>query len=159
LDKKYFLRNKQNNRLKWESYSFKSNNKFKTSHDFIVAKIKANEEIQNYIYAKLKKNNTAPAINKPQITHQLQWTGSKVALIELMYALQTECVMSNGNLSLKEIASEFEKIFNVEIGQFHRTFIEIQNRKTIEKTNFLNKLKISLLKRIEEADEKPNYQK
>ena len=84
----------------------------------------------------------------------LKWTGSKVALVELMYASHTEGVFNNGNLSLNETAKNMEVLFNIEIGQFNRIFSEIKKRKIIEQTSFLNNLKDNLTKRIQAADEK-----
>jgi len=71
-----------------------------------------------------------------------------------MYALHTEGVLNNGNLSLNETAKSMEVVFNIEIGQFNRIFSEIKKRKTIEPTSFLNNLKQNLTKKIQEADEK-----
>ena len=50
---------------------------------------------------------------KSQVNHKIKqtWTGSKVALIELLYALHSEKVFNNGTSDLKDIAEYFEKIF------------------------------------------------
>ena len=90
-------------------------------------------------------------INK---THnaKLTWTAPKVALIELLYALQSEKVFNNGSTDLKEIAEYLENIFNVDLGQYRRTFLEIRVRKT-ERTKFLNTLKETLEKRMNNSDE------
>jgi len=154
LDKIYFLRktNKVNRELEYQHFKFKS--KWATSHDYKVAKIKANENIQDYIENKLKNIRSTETTNNQNKANTIKWTGSKVALVELMYALHCEGVLNNGSLSLKEIASEFETIFNLEMGQFHRIFLEIRGRKTIEKTNFINTLKESLIKKIENTEEK-----
>lgn len=71
-----------------------------------------------------------------------------------MYALHTEKVLNDGKVSLKEMAKGIEHLFNIEIGQFNRIYLEIRNRKTIEKTSFLNALKNSLAVRMEQADER-----
>ncbi|WP_430393710.1 RteC domain-containing protein [Chryseobacterium profundimaris] len=63
-------------------------------------------------------------------TTKLSWTGSKVALIELVYALQTEGVFNNGNADLKEIIENFEQIFSIDLGQFNRVFLVIRIRKS-----------------------------
>ncbi|WP_395062206.1 RteC domain-containing protein [Flavobacterium sp.] len=151
LDKIYFLRKR--NKFKQTIDDDNYIGKFATSHDFKVAKIIAIEKIQDYIESKLKNSTNTETTIKSK-TKILNWTGSKVALVELIYALQTQGVINNGKLSLTEIAFQFETIFNLEIGQFHRIFIEIRNRKTIEKTSFLDTLKENLIKRIQEADEK-----
>lgn len=156
LDKKYFLRRKHDIKLSLDSSYFQSDLNFTTSHDYKVAKIIANNELQKFIENKLTNNQQTAQVHQVNSTDSasLKWTGSKVAFVELMYALHTEGVINNGNISLNETAKKLETLFNIEIGQFNRIFSEIKNRKTIEKTSFLNNLKESLLKRIEDADEK-----
>lgn len=80
------------------------------------------------------------------------WTGSKVALVELLYALHTEGVFNNGTSDLKDIAEYFENIFNIDLGQYHRAFLEIRMRKS-DQTKFLNSLKETLIKRMEKTDD------
>ncbi|MFD2907948.1 RteC domain-containing protein [Flavobacterium ardleyense] len=156
LDKKYFLRRKHDIKLSLDSSYFQSDLNFTTSHDYKVAKIIANNELQKFIENK-RANNQQPAhghqVHAVDPT-SLKWTGSKVALVELMYALHTEGVINNGNISLNETAKQLEILFNIEIGQFNRVFSEIKNRKSIHKTSFLNSLKENLIKRIDEADAK-----
>ena len=99
----------------------------------------------------LKPNNkTVPySITEKQAQ---KWTGSKVALIELIYALHAEGVFNNGTTDLKETAKFFEETFDIDLGQFHRTFFEIRARKS-ERTKFLNSLRDTLVKRMDEVDE------
>lgn len=156
LDKKYFLRRKHDITITLDSSYFQSDYDFTTSHDFKVAKIIANDNIRVYLETNIKKYQNGNHDNKHIETNHkgLKWTGSKVALVELMYALHAEGVLNNGNLSLNEIAKNIESAFNLDIGQFNRIYLEIRSRKTIEKTNFLNSLKDNLVKRMDEADEK-----
>jgi hypothetical protein len=60
---------------------------------------------------------------------EILWTGPKTALIELLYALHSEPVINYGNAELQQIAIALEKAFNVELGQYHRTFLELRMRK------------------------------
>ncbi|EKT3958532.1 RteC domain-containing protein [Flavobacterium psychrophilum] len=66
--------------------------------------------------------------------------------------MQSEKVFNNGTTDLKEIAEYFENIFNVDLGQYRRTFLEIRVRKT-ERAKFLNTLKDALEKRMSNSDE------
>ena len=81
----------------------------------------------------------------------LQWTDSKVALVEFIYALYAGKCFSNGNTSLKDIAFCCETLFNIEIGDFYRIFLEIRNRKK-SRTQFLDKLKEQIIKMMDELD-------
>ncbi|WP_412476171.1 RteC domain-containing protein [Flavobacterium sp. TBRC 19031] len=149
LDKKYFLRGKHDIKLTLDSFYFQSDFNFATSHDYKVAQIIAYETIEEYLNSKLKtiKNPTHTAKN-------LTWSSSKASLVELVYALHATGTFNNGNCSLNETVTAIQSFFNIELGQFNRTFLEIKSRKTIEKTHFLDTLKENLIKRIEQGDEK-----
>ncbi len=154
LDYKYFLRGKFDIKLALDSYYFETDTSFATSHDFKVATILANDLIQLYLENQLlmleNKENTEKSQRKPNV--KMTWTGSKVALVELMYALHTEGVFNNGAADLKEIAEYFEHIFEIDLGQYRRVFLEIRARKN-DKTKFISTLNDLLLKRMENSDE------
>lgn len=154
LDYKYFLRGKFDIKLALDSYYFETDTSFATSHDFKVATILANDLIQLYLENQLlmldNQENSEKSQRKPNV--KMTWTGSKVALVELMYALQTEGVFNNGAADLKEIAEYFEHIFEIDLGQYRRVFLEIRARKS-DKTKFLTTLNEGLLKRMENSDE------
>ncbi len=152
LDKKYFLRGKHDIKLALDSFYFQSDHRFSTSHDYKKAQVIAYEKLQTYLLQQIKDSKQS-VVTQPT-TSALTWTQSKVALVELIYALHSEGVCNNGHANLKEIAISFEKIFNIELGQFNRIYLEIRNRKSIEKTHFLDSLRSKLLQRIDEADEK-----
>lgn len=154
LDYKYFLRGKFDIKMSLDSYYFETDRNFSTSHDFKVAKILANDLIQLYIENQLlmidNKDTSDKSQRKPNI--KVTWTGSKVALVELMYALNSEGVLNNGAADLKDIAEYFEHIFEIDLGQYRRVFLEIRARKT-DKTKFIVALNEALLKRMENSDE------
>lgn len=154
LDHKYFLRGKFDIKLALDSYYFETDASFSTSHDFKVARILANDLIQLYIEDQLimieNKDLGDKSQRKPNT--KLIWTSSKVALTELIYALQSEGVFNNGAADLKDIAENFEHIFEIDLGQYRRTFLEIRARKN-DKTKFITTLNDALLKRMENSDE------
>ncbi|GAA5042493.1 hypothetical protein GCM10011506_45050 [Marivirga lumbricoides] len=156
LDHKYFVRGKQDIRLTLDSFFFETDPNFSTSHDFKVSNILANDLLNVYLEDELNKLDMRDINNgKSQVEPKvkLAWTDSKVALIELMYALQARGVFNNGIADLKEIAAFFEDLFDIDLGQYHRTFLEIRIRKT-GRTKFLDSLKESVIRRMDEADEK-----
>ncbi|WP_317165161.1 RteC domain-containing protein [Flavobacterium ajazii] len=154
LDYKYFQRGKFDIKLALDNYYFETDITFSTSHDFKVAQILANDLIQLYLENQLvmieNKDSGEKSQRKPNI--KLMWTGSKVALIELLYALHSEGVFNNGALDLKDIAEYFEHIFEVDLGQYRRAFLEIRARKS-ERTKFITSLNETLLKRMDNADD------
>ena len=154
LDYQYFLRGKFDIKLALDSYYFETDASFATSHDFKVATILANDLIQLYIENQLvileKKEILENSQHHPK--GKITWTSSKVALTELLYALHTEGVFNNGASDLKDIAEYFEHIFEIDLGQYRRAFLEIRARKS-EKTKFLTSLNHQLLKRMDNLDE------
>jgi hypothetical protein len=117
-----------------------------------VAQIIANDALVAYLEQALAKvkNKECSAIAETD-TPSLVWTGSKVALVELIYALHSSGVIHHGSVALAEIATAVASTFGVELGQFHRTFLEIRARKS-DRAKFLTFLKDSLLTRMDDAD-------
>jgi hypothetical protein len=154
FDFKYFTRGSHDIKFRLDSFYFEADHNFSTTHDFKVAKILAHDLVQVYIETKILKMDDKEIKEKSQHEPKgkMIWTGSKVALTELLYALHSKGVFNNGAIELKEIASFFEENFNIDLGQYRRTFLEIRDRKS-DKTKFINALEEELLKRMEETDE------
>lgn len=154
LDNKYFIRAKYDLKLMMDSVYYQIDHRFSTSHDYKVARMLANDEIKIFLEEQMQKLQRKGIIPQPSSPLPIgpKWTGSKVELIELIYALHTEGVFNNGASGLKEVTTFFESAFNIDLGQFNRVFIEIRNRKS-ERTKFLNTLKNKLIIRMDDADE------
>ncbi|MDY7396738.1 RteC domain-containing protein [Aureibaculum sp. 2210JD6-5] len=154
LDKLYYLR-ANNNGLNSSNTSFYYRiPEFSTSHDFLLGQLKGYDKLAIYLQNRLYnlKHPKALATLDLHKKSRLRWTSSKVALTELIYALHSSGAINSGAADIKEIASLTERIFNVEIGDYYRTFLEIRNRKT-GRTKFLEKLSSSLKKRMDDIDE------
>ncbi|RZK13164.1 MAG: tetracycline regulation of excision, RteC [Flavobacterium sp.] len=150
FDAVYFVRRAPNVRLSIDSTYFLFDQSFSTMHDYNVARILANDRIEMYLSKELERLEQKSSVIKP--ARSLKWTGSKAALVELVYALHTEGVFNDGGCDLKEVAAFFEAVFGAELGQYHRVFLEIRGRKS-ERTKFLNSMREKLVRRMEEADE------
>jgi hypothetical protein len=154
LDTKYFVRAKYDLKLVLDSSYFLADHRFTTSHDHKVAQILANDQIKVFLEEQIEKSDRKPikTQNPSPLPKCLNWTASKVELIELIYALHAEGVFNNGTSGLKEVATLLESAFKIDLGQFNRVFLEIRNRKS-DRTKFLNTLKNKLIIRMEDADE------
>lgn len=86
-----------------------------------------------------------------ETTPKIIWTGPKVGLVELIYALHTEGVFNHGKAQLKDITQFFEHSCGIELGHIPRQFLEIRERKSAP-TRFLDSLKQKLLQRMEDVD-------
>ena len=148
VDEKFFVRGKHDIRLWLDTFYFEADHRFSTSHDYKVAKIIANDLIQVYLEDKLNNINV-----KKVSDNSLKWTASKTALIELIYGLYSQGVFSNGNADIKVIAKTFEGTFNIDLGDFYHTFLELKSRK-INKTKFLDSVRDTLIRKMDEQDER-----
>lgn len=155
LDELYFLRDRHEIELNFESFYFERDPKFSTHFDFKVAKLLANDMLAAYLNCKLLKLKYQ--IESNDFTYGFQsnenWTDKKVALVELIYAIHAEESVNNGNIELKTLAAIFEKMFNVDLSDLYHIYLEIRSRKA-DRTIYLSKLIKSLNKRMEEADSK-----
>lgn len=142
MDTHYFTR---------QHKSYKSPNRderFSTGHDTKLAKILANELFKKYLLDMLKKSQT---VDLHDAFGGLTWTGSKTDLIELIYALHSIEVFNNGTANLKLIASSFETLFNVSLGDYYRTFQDMRIRKRSQ-TPFLDQLQEKLIHRLNDLN-------
>lgn len=148
LDENFFVRGKHDIRLWLDTFYFEADHRFCTSHDYKVAKIIANDLIQVYLEDQLNSNQEKAFDNS-----SLNWTGSKTALTELIYALNSHGVFNNGNADIRLIAKTFESTLNIDLGDFYHTFMELKSRK-INQTKFLDSLRDALIKKMDEQDER-----
>lgn len=81
-------------------------------------------------------------------SNSLQWTDSKTALVELIYALHSTGSVNNGKTEIRELTAFFEQIFNIKLTDIYRTYLDIKIRST--PTKYIDTLKTALIKRIEE---------
>lgn len=149
LDHKYFLRGKHDIKLSLDTFYFETDHRFSTTHDYKVAKIIANDLLQIYLESQLNREHWQKKLDNVS----LNWTGSKAALIELIYGLHSQGVFNNGNADIIFIVRIFENTFNIELGDFYHTFLELKYRK-INRTKFLDNLRDALIKKMEEQDDR-----
>lgn len=155
LDHKIFIRGDMDINNNLDIFYYEMDHRFATTHDFKAARIISNEIFQKYIENKIRNlADNSFLENEPLLEKLLlKWTESKTSLIELIYALHTLKVFNEGKADIADIARNFEKTFDIELGDFYRVWNEIKNRK-INKTKFLDTLKEAINKRSEEQDAK-----
>lgn len=126
---------------------------FSSTHDYLVAQIIANDRLEIFLkdqiesIISLKKTPHVDDMGNFQ-RQTLQWTDSKSALIELIYALHTNRSINDGNCDIRELTAYFAKAFNIKINDIYRSFQDIKSRNT--QTKFIDSLKASLQKKIDE---------
>jgi hypothetical protein len=83
---------------------------------------------------------------------KLTWTGNKVDLVELIYALQAENCFNHGHANIKQIVVYIEIVFNVDLSDYYHTFRDLRRR--VGRTAFLDRLIKHLSSRMDKADRK-----
>jgi hypothetical protein len=136
LDSKYFLPDKNHETGADVMYD----SRFCTPYDHKFCMLKAYE---------LLKEHLTKAIDRLSKPPELEWTASKISLIELIYAFHAYGVFNKSATDVKEIATYFEKVFCVDLGNYYRCLRDIQMRKN-GKTFFLDELKGKLKERLGE---------
>ncbi|WP_281986909.1 RteC domain-containing protein [Aquimarina aggregata] len=150
LDELYFTRKANANPQFELQFSEIYDLEFNTPRDLTLAKFSAYKQLIKYIHSRLG-DLPGEFYRENFSTSKLNWTGNKVDLIELIYAIHSIEVVKRGRIDIKELASTFEAIFDVDLGNYYRKFIEIRARK-VHRTKFLDALKENLLRRMDEAD-------
>ena len=154
LDRQYFMRGKPDIQIIVDSFYYETDPQFSTSHDFKVAKILANELLEIYLTNRLhelERREQRKRVKNGFMGKVLRWTGTKRALVELIYALDACGCLNKGTVDIKEIVAYFEYVFDIDLGDFYHTYMELK-AKTKDRTGFLSTLKDRLLMRMREQD-------
>ena len=159
LDEIYFTRKEPDSWILFNSEDYETDFLFTTIYDQKLAKILAFKLVSEFLKSEIKKleiSNKDADERELEKGNQIHWTGPKVALVELLYALQSAGSFNNGTVDLKELANHFQSYFNVDLGNYYRMFQDMRIRK-INRTTFLDLLKGRLIQRMDETDENPKY--
>jgi len=157
MDKKYFIRGKFDLLLVVKNPLVFEDPVFSTSHDKLLSKIIASEMLSSFLKKEIHSINYEGLnkydINKRLIDFGIVWTDTKIALVELLYALDSSGSINKGNIDISKLSKYLERVFNIDLGDIYHTFSEMKLRKK-ERTKFLDNLKNTLLKRMDESDTK-----
>ena len=153
LDECYFLRGTKKARLLYDLPFFDFDIDFSTGYDVLFGHFIAMECLENYIkryliYLDQPLQSSFSEVNVSKV----KWTSNKTALVELMYALMAGDVLNNGNAQIKDIAESLGKAFDIDLGDFYRTFSDIRMRKN-GRTRFLDQLTNALIDKMDIMDQ------
>jgi len=151
-DSKYFTRNRDKKLRYYESHIINYDARVSSSHDYYVAQIIANDLLSNYLEERIEAiTKNCNLYHSSQLT-SLNWTGNKIDLTELIYALHTKKVINNGNVEIKALAIFFETIFNIQLeDNIYRWYSDIKNRKIV-RTKFIDSLSEILNQKLNQED-------
>lgn len=154
LDRYYFLRGHENYQLCHNCGMFDKDPLFSTCYDHKVARMLAYDMLEIFLQQQLQKVERQEVINISQTSlpdNPFRWTGTKIAAIELGYAIYAAGVLNNGNADIKEIMTYIEASFKIDLGDYYRTYLTMRERKK-DKTSFLTTLINKLLRKMDEDD-------
>lgn len=153
FDTNYFLRESYDLLRDRDCLSFDRDPLFSTSHDYDVANIIASNLLNTFLIKELALLQTSMLSNVHSLLNsgKMNWTNSKVALVELIYELYYSGSINGGKTSLKDIAQCLEVVFNVEVGDLYRAFLEIRGRKK-NRTQFLDQMRDAIIKVMDELE-------
>lgn len=150
MDETFFIPDGDTAEIVIDEYSCIPDNQLCTALGYKAACIKAFEKLQVYLNGQLAQTEGHPQTRLAGA--QCKWTGSKVALTELMYALVYSGMINNGHIQVKELAEVLEDIFEIKLGNYYRTRQEMYSRK--ETASFLELLMKRFRQGMDEADER-----
>jgi hypothetical protein len=155
-DRQYFLRGHFDNTLYQESFSFERDPLFSTSCDYKIAKILANNQVEDYILTELAKVDDLYNLPFPKV--RLTWTGSKIDLMELIYGQYCVQSLNHGEVSLSQIIEYYEFIYNIDLTHTsERAWYDLTIREN--PTTYIDKMRRLFRERMEKGDAKNNKYK
>ena len=154
LDHQFFTRNNLGNFPFAPTINYYQYPEFSTSHDMLWSKIQAMYRFIHYIREGLKRLQPGSKYTytkkQPRL---LLWSGTKTALVELIYAIHANGDLNHGAVELSRVASSFEDFFNIKLDNFYKTYSEIRSRKG-SRSKYLESLIIRLEVKMNQDDEK-----
>jgi hypothetical protein len=153
LDRIYFLRKSEAPLIYPDLVHQTLDTRFCTVYTLYFARLKAMIHLMNHlsgvVHTVEKELEIKSVRNEPQPI--LHWTGSKVELVELIYALKTTSVLNRGSASVSDLAMVFGHLFGQEVKDCYRIFLQIKSRKK-NRTVFLEACKERLEAYMDESD-------
>lgn len=107
--------------------------RFSTKGDYLFAKFIAYERVQEFLAGELY-----PATEREKLKKALNWTGDKMNLIEIAYAIYDTAQINHGDIDIKDIIDWLEESLHISLSRYYRMFNEMKNRKSVGITRYLD---------------------
>ncbi|WPU99087.1 RteC domain-containing protein [Mucilaginibacter sp. cycad4] len=119
----------------------------------LFAQFIANERIQHFILQQIAKTrHWVPGFAENFQSDgfpEIKWTGDITNVVELAYGIHLTGQINNGNASLNQIVRWLERSLKINIGNIQKKFTEIEGRKRLSFTRFLDRMKQEILRKID----------
>ncbi|WP_412468694.1 RteC domain-containing protein [Pedobacter sp. KLB.chiD] len=141
-DSMYFLRGNFNLDMGLDGYAFNSDPDFTTYYDFKISKIIETDLLYDYLIIRIQDSLVKSGISNEEL-EGLQWTATKSALVELIYAVYASESVNGVNCGIRKLVLIFQDLFHIELGDVHHLFHRMKYRAG-NRTLFLDKMKTAL---------------
>lgn len=122
-----------------------------------LARLQALEILKSHIQNdinNLYRQQPNPENEEP---YRLIWTDSKVALIELAYAIQSRGALNHGNVDIKTVMNILQEVFQIHLGNYYGVYQQNIRIRKKNRTAYLDQLRKDLEKRMDESEENPRF--
>jgi hypothetical protein len=123
-----------------------------TPISYLFAKFIAYENVLHHVLTKitaLKSPEISFSQNKNAQEVDIVWTGDVTNLVELAYGIYLTGQLNHGNASLNQIVRWMEAQLHVTIGIIQKRFGEIERRKRLSPTKYIDQMKDNILRKID----------
>ena len=141
-DAEFFQRDKLHFINGLDIFYFEMDPNFSTYYDHLVARIVAHDLLYAFLSSRIDPDNPIET-GLADLPEDLCWTGTKNALIELIYALYISGVISHGKIGVRRVGLIFQGLFKTPLGDIHHAFHRMKDRAG-RRTLFIDQLKDSL---------------
>lgn len=148
----YFLRKPVQGLSVKDIVYYETDHRFATVHDYTMAQMIANGMVLKFLEGELQQLNKKVIPAPQDSTGMMKWTESKASLVELIYGLHCQAAINEGKPNIKELAAIFQRIFQIDLGDFYRCFLAIRMRKT-GRTKFIDGMRDMLNKRMDDHED------
>ena len=103
------------------SFVFEIDHHFSTYYDYKVARIIANDLLQNYLHLKIDSIEDSN-IKDEEAIKDIFWTSSKNAFEDLIYAMYASGAVSHGKVGIRKLSIIAQIVFSVSLEDLHHAF-------------------------------------
>ncbi|WP_345952974.1 RteC domain-containing protein [Mucilaginibacter sp. PAMB04168] len=126
---------------------------FSTPVSCLYSKFIGLERIQLFILREIERlkpehGNTLHILSDE--TEKLRWTGDVINIIEVAYGIWLTGQLNHGNATLSQIVRWLESQLDVNLGNVQKRFTEMERRKRISTTKYLDQMSDALRKKLEQ---------
>lgn len=151
LDEIFFLRQSPGTE-EWPINKHDFDSRFSTPYSMTLSTLQAYERLREFLQIAIATEGSPILQAAEKKKRNVAWTDSKAALIELLYAIHSRGSVNFGNISVKQLVTDAEDFFNINLGNVYTSLLTMGIRKK-GRTPYLHSLIQSLENRLDEKDE------